>query len=171
MSGTLCDVRQSARDAHLDPALVVALVAQESSGDPWAYNPEPRYRYFWNVRTQSPFRRLTAEEIEREVPPVDFPTIAGDRDQEWWAQQASWGLLQIMGAVARETGFTGRYLTELCDPVLNLTLGCRLLHQLMLWAHGETWQAVAAYNGGRGGWQRAGPQRYTAEVRQRMVLV
>src|SRR5690348_13997974 len=102
--------------SRLDPALIIAIIWQESAGLQWAYRPEPRYRWFWDVKADKPFRQPTADEIESEVAPADFPSLSGNRNQEWWAQQASWGLMQIMGAAAREQNFKGLYLTELCDP-------------------------------------------------------
>ncbi|MEM4655267.1 MAG: lytic transglycosylase domain-containing protein [Thermosphaera sp.] len=141
---------ESAARHGLPTWLVRAIVSVESGGNPWAWNPEPAYRYLWDVRAQKPFRRLTHIEATVKTPPPDFPAIAGDRDQEWWAQQASWGLMQVMGAVARELGFTGPYLTELCDPLLNLELGClhlSLLRDRYLARWG--WPGViAAYNAG-----------------------
>src|SRR5688572_9407095 len=99
---------QSAAEEHaLDPELLEAQVFVESGDNAHAWNPEPAYRYLWDVRQGRPFRPLTPAERQSEVPPADFPTLAGDRDQEWWAQQASWGLLQVLGAVAREDGFRG----------------------------------------------------------------
>jgi hypothetical protein len=98
-------IEEAARTSGLNVDFVTAIVLVESAGDPFAWNPEPRYRALWNVRTKAPFRALTDAEIASEVPPVDFPYLLGGRDQEWWAQQASWGLMQIMGAVAREEGF------------------------------------------------------------------
>ena len=38
--------------------------------------------------------------------------------------------MQIMGAVARERGFRG-WLTELCDPAVNLEWGCRHLRWMV----------------------------------------
>src|SRR3990167_4673122 len=112
-------VDRIARAEGLDPALVRAVIAQESGWNPYAWNPEPRWRYFWNVETGSPFRPVRTVEIANAFPPKDFPCLKGDRDQEWWAQQASWGLMQIMGAVAREQGFRGPYLPELCAPAIK----------------------------------------------------
>jgi soluble lytic murein transglycosylase-like protein len=140
-----------AESYELDPQLVLGLVDVESSGDRWAWNPEPRYRYFWNVRANLPFRSVSAAEIATEIPPSDFPSLAGDRDQEWWAQQASWGLMQIMGATARENGFSGRYLTQLCEIDLNLRIGCTILKNLKGWSKGDMARMLAAYNGGRRG--------------------
>jgi soluble lytic murein transglycosylase-like protein len=154
----------TARAHGLDPNLVEAVVLQESSAIPWAWNPEPHYRYLWNVRTQRPFRSLTFAERAMEVPPSDFPCLAGDRDQEWWAQQASWGLMQIMGAVAREHGFGGDYLAQLCDPDVNIPIGCSLLASLLAWSGGDVRKALAGYNGGRGGFDALAPQRYASKV-------
>mgnify|MGYP001612763460 CR=1 FL=1 len=150
----------------LDPTLIAALVLIESGGDTYAWNPEPKYRYFWNVKRNEPFRPVTWSEVNSKTPPPDFPTLAGDRDQEWWAQQASWGLMQVMGAVAREKGFTGPYLTALLEPTRGLEFGCRVLAGLMAWSKGNVEQALAAFNGGKGG-NAAPPYRnaaYAAKV-------
>ena len=145
------EIARAATSQGLDPRVVAALIRVESGGNRWAWNPEPAYRYVWNVVTQRPFRALTPEEAARKTPPADFPVLAGDRDQEWWGQQASWGLMQVMGALARERGFRGLYLTELTDPALNLSIGCAHLAGLMRWAEGDLVQALAAYNGGKVG--------------------
>lgn len=153
------------------PNLVEAIVLQESGGDPFAWNPEPPYRYLWNVHTRQPFRALTYAERASEVPPPDFPSFAGDRDQEWWAQQASWGLLQVMGALARELGFAGGYLPQLTDPDLNLRLGCLQIATLLAWSKGDVRQACAAYNGGRGNYLSAAAQQYASHVLARLASV
>lgn len=145
------DILRTAATFNLDPDLIAAQIQVESAGCEYAWNPEPAYKYLWDVKKKKPFRQLTYPEILSEVPPIDFPTLAGDRDQEWWAQQSSWGLMQVLGAVARELGFSAPYLTELCDPVANLSIGCTKLAQLMDWAKGNRIQALAAYNGGKGG--------------------
>lgn len=63
----------------------------------------------------------------------------------------SWGLFQVMGQVARERGFGGKFLPKLCDPETN----ARIARKHLLWGkqRGDgTWdQALAAYNGGLGG--------------------
>jgi hypothetical protein len=138
-------VKAHALHFGLEPALVAAFVMQESGGKPDAWNPEPRYQWFWDVRQQKPFRKVTQAEITSKFPPADFPCLAGDRDQEWWGQQASWGLLQLMGAAARETGCRLEYLTGLCDPTEGLKWGCQWLARLVnRFAAG----AVSAYNAG-----------------------
>ncbi len=143
-------LQQTAARHGLSPLLVSAVVQVESEGNPYAWNPEPHYRWFWDVRRNAPFRTLTQAEIENETPPRDFPTLAGDRDQEWWAQQASWGLMQVMGAVARELGYNRKYLTQLIDAEDSLEYGCRKLLQLKgRFFEGRGWPGViAAYNAG-----------------------
>lgn len=143
-------IEASASRHSLSVALVSAIVTVESGGNTWAWNPEPPYRYFWDVRRSQPFRRVTAAENASEKPPADFRALAGDADNEWWAQAASWGLMQVMGGVARERGYRGAYLSALCDAETGLEYGC--LHLLwmrrrFLVRHG--WNGViAAYNAG-----------------------
>lgn len=159
-------MREAARSYSLDPLLVRALVQIESGGDPYAWNPEPPYRYFWDVKKRQPFRLVTDIEVRSKFPPADFPCLAGDCDQEWWGQQVSWGLMQVMGAVARERGFRGPYLPELSAVAPNLTYGCGHLTALLAWARNDEEQALAAYNGGRLG-NRVRPFRnaaYAAKV-------
>lgn len=145
------EITAAATVNRLDPLIVGGLVSTESQFNPWAWNPEPAYRYLWNERTNKPFRVMTPAERASEFPPSDFKPLLGDADQEWWAQQASWGLMQVMGSLARELGYTGPYLPMLCDPATNLQYGCRQLGALFTWAAGDANKALAAYNGGKGG--------------------
>lgn len=147
----------------LDPLIVKSLVLVESGGYTWAWNPEPRYRYLWDVKRDAAFRRLTEAEIASKTPPEGFYAVQGDRDQEFWAQQASWGLMQVMGAVAREMGFKGPYLPQLCEPSVGVEIGCLYLARLLKWANGNIAQALAAYNGGFEG-NRVEPFRNQAYV-------
>lgn len=134
----------------LDELTVLALVAQESSGRPGAWNPEPKYRWFVDCTTGEPFREVTDEEVASEVPPDDFPRPPGlDRDAEWWGQQASWGLMQVMGAVARERGFDRPDLPDLTQPVVGVTYGVRQLVWLRRRVD-STEDMLATYNGGLG---------------------
>jgi len=149
---------------ELTPELMLALIWQESTGNKWAWNPEPRYRWFWDVRGRRPFRAVTAAEISSEVPPWDFPFLAGDRDQEWWAQQASWGLCQVMGAVGRERGFNGSYLTALLEPETSVRIGALHLQKLIDREGGDVAAGLLRYNGG-------GNARYAVEVLEKLAAV
>jgi hypothetical protein len=157
-------IRDAAITAGLLPHYVEAIVTIESQGDPWQWKPEPRYHFLWNVRTKAPFRHLTDAESASELAPTDFPCLAGSREQEWWAQQASWGLLQLMGAVAREAGFAGSFLPAILDVQTNLAVGCRVIRSRVLWAHGDLAKAAAAYNAGPGGWKSDAGQIYAGKV-------
>jgi soluble lytic murein transglycosylase-like protein len=158
-------IESTAAKHGLDVNLVEAVVLTESGGNPFAWNPEPRYRYLVDVRTMRPFRPMTEAEVFAKTPPADFKALAGDPDQEWWGQQASWGLMQVMGALAREQGFRAHYLPELTDPMTGLHFGCKHLAGLLAWTKGNTDQAIAAYNAGRGGWRSEAGQRYVTKVK------
>lgn len=146
--GTIASHIVAVATRHAIPiSLLAAICAKESSFNPWAWNPEPAYRYLWDNARRAPFRALTTAERVSETPPADFTAAAGDKDQEWWGQQASWGLAQVMGAVAREHGFKGGYFPELCDPEVGLEYACRLLAKLL--ARYELPEALSAYNAGR----------------------
>lgn len=155
--------RRKLKDLH--PNLVLAVIWQESSGNPWAWNPEGPWKYFWNVKTSANFRKVTDAERASENPPADFPTLIGDPDQEWWAQQASWGLMQVMGAVARERGFRGVYLPEIYDPATNIEIG---IQHLWIWGfkrgHVSTQEGLLRYNGG-------GNPNYAKEVLAKRFLI
>jgi hypothetical protein len=157
-------IEQVAPSHGLDPDLVEALVLTESAGNPWAWNPEPRYRYLVHARTRRPWP-LTAHEAASKFPPPGFPALAGDPDNEWWGQQASWGLMQVMGAVAREQGYAEPYLPALCDVMTNLQIGCRHLAGHLAWANGDIDKALRAYNGGRGGVNSPATAPYPGKVR------
>ena len=137
---------------HLPPALILAMVEVESGWDPWAIRPEPAWQYYWNVRDNVPYR-LPGGYRDSEYPPQDFPELTGRVGpvHEWWAQAMSWGLMQIMGAVARERGFRQPYLSALLNPATNIEWGCKVLASHLPWAGGYLPAAVAAYNGGRAG--------------------
>ncbi len=165
LHGTLYQIVLDAAARYaLDPLLVESVVHVESGGNPWAWNPEPKYRYFWNVATRRPFRPVTAAELDAKTPPRDFPCLAGDRDQEWWGQQASWGLMQVMGAVAREKGYAAAYLPALCDPAQGVDVGAAVLAGHLKWAAGDLEKGLMAYNGGRGTALRRGNPEYPAKV-------
>ncbi len=150
----------------VDTRLVLAIISQESDGDKTAWNPEPRYPWLWDVRQDKPFRKLTDAEYASKEPPGDFPYLAGDRDQEWWGQQASWGLMQVMGAAAREQHFRGKYLPELVsDPYLDLEFGIKhLWNYAFQKGNRSTVDALNRWNGG-------GNPKYAAEVLNKRELI
>jgi soluble lytic murein transglycosylase-like protein len=120
----------------LPPPLVEAIVRAESGGNTWAIRYEPKfYDRYIDGKTWQP------------SPGASFAT-------EQRSLAFSWGLMQVMGSTARSEGFTGTFLSELCDPAVGLDIGCRHLSTLdrrFPVIQEYTWYDVcAAYNGGAG---------------------
>jgi soluble lytic murein transglycosylase-like protein len=106
----------------LDPAIVCAVVEQESSWNPWAIRYEPEF-------------------FARYLETMSLPAT------EMRARAFSFGLMQCMGQVARELGFAGASLAQLCDPDIGLDVGCRKLAACFkAWTTPEV--ALLCYNGG-----------------------
>jgi hypothetical protein len=111
----------------LDFWTLVSQIEKESSGNPLALRLEPTYRWFYPRGS-----RPTGEEFE--------------------FQRTSWGLLQIMGATARELGYTVAAQKWPASPLRDdwataLDLGCRYLTR-QLRRYGNIRDALSAYNAG-----------------------
>lgn len=139
----------------LDLALVLAIAEHESSFRVAAINPEQVWRYFWDVRADKPFRKLTAAELASEFPPADFTSMPNvPRDAEWWMQQCGLGVMQVQGGTARELGCKADFLTELCaDPVMAVDLGCRYLAKKVA-RYSRIEEQISSYNAGIPTWQK-----------------
>src|SRR5258707_9615599 len=94
--------RKAATVQSLDPALVCAVVEQESAWNPWAMRYEPAFfsKYVASLYTNN---KIAATEA--------------------YSRGFSWGLMQVMGQVAREAGFDALFLSALCDPEQGLAVG------------------------------------------------
>lgn len=112
--------------------LICAVVEQESNWNPWATRPEEGFYYRYVV----PLGLTWGVSIQRSI---------------------SYGLLQLMGQVAREFGFTGEFLTELCNPDVGLDYGCKKLKKCLDDAGGDETKALLRWNGG-------GAPGYAAQV-------
>ena len=143
--GCRLKVSLAARRFGLDPVLAAAIVMQESNGWSDAFRPEPGWKWFWDVKNNKPFRRLYQSEVGALHAPEDFHSLMGTSDQEWLLQRSNFGLMQIMGAVARELGFKAPYLSALFDPFEGLQWGCMKLGQLTSQCAAG---AISAYNCG-----------------------
>jgi soluble lytic murein transglycosylase-like protein len=119
--------RKTAAAQSLDPALVCAVVEQESAWNPWAMRYEPAFftKYVASLYTNN---KITASEA--------------------YARGFSWGLMQVMGQVAREFGFDALFLSALCDPEQGLAVGCKILHKKFDAMAGDATRALLAWNGG-----------------------
>ncbi len=125
----------------LDPALVCAVVEQESGWNPWAIRYEPAFfsKYVSPLYTNN---QISASEA--------------------YARGISWGLMQVMGQVAREAGFDALFLSALCDPEQGISMGCKVLAKKFEKEKGDVGKALLAYNGG-------GDSTYAAKVLARRV--
>ena len=119
--------RKAAEARALDPGLVCAVIEQESAWNPWAMRYEPAFftKYVAPLYTNN---KITATEA--------------------YARGFSWGLMQVMGQVARESGFDAQFLSALCDPEQALAVGCKVLRKKFDAACGDTTRALLAWNGG-----------------------
>jgi len=119
--------RHAAETRALDPGLVCAVIEQESAWNPWAMRYEPAFftKYVAPLYTNN---KITATEA--------------------YARGFSWGLMQVMGQVARESGFDAQFLSALCDPEQALAVGCKVLRKKFDAACGDTTRALLAWNGG-----------------------
>ncbi|MBK8184877.1 MAG: transglycosylase SLT domain-containing protein [Candidatus Competibacteraceae bacterium] len=123
---------EAASRYNLPTALVLAIIQAESGGDPWAIRYEPAFfkRYIEGARI------------------VVFGAVS--HDTERMARATSWGLMQVMGQVARERGFQGAFLSSLCDPAMGIKWGCHHLDSLRIRFFDKYgWPGVvAAFNAG-----------------------
>ena len=120
--------RHAAARWQLYPALVCAVCEQESSWNPWAIRYE---RGFWEKYVEPLWLKAAIKSLT-----------------EAQARSFSWGLMQLMGQVAREHGFQGTSLAELCDPAVGLEIGCRVLSGKLAAAEGNVTRALLLWNGG-----------------------
>lgn len=125
-------INESADRFDLCRELVRAVVKVESGGNTWLNRYEPHWRYHLDPPGWA--KRLTRDGMTT--------TMVTERVN----QSTSWGLMQVMGTVARELGFTGP-LPQLADPEIGLHFGCMKLRELID-RHKSDEVALAAYNAG-----------------------
>lgn len=125
----LRQINKKADEFNLDRALVAAIVKVESAGQARSMRFEPGWQY----------------------PPVNHRAFASNlgitEQTEAVLQKCSFGLMQVMGAVARELGFTG-HLIDLCEPETGLHYGCMKLKKLFERYGSYEPDVIAGYNAG-----------------------
>ena len=104
-------IKESCRRFGLDYALVNALIATESGFNPCVIRYEQDYKYLFKI-----------EECRR--------LIGCSLDTMINMQKCSWGLGQIIGAVAYEMGLQN-WATKLLDPELNIHFVCEYLQNII----------------------------------------
>ena len=63
---------------------------------------------------------------------------------EAYTRAMSWGVMQVMGQVAREFGFKEASLSELCDPATGIEFGCHILAARLARAEGDVPRRAAS---------------------------
>lgn len=124
-------VLELARDAairhQLDPNWVFAIIQTESAGLPAAMRYETSWKYLTRPDFYAHRLKITLE-------------------TETQLQKFSYGLMQVMGSVAREYGYADS-LALLVEPFRALEYGCRHLKNFRRrYPLGRDW--IAAYNAG-----------------------
>lgn len=144
-------IRITCIDFGLDPYLIAGIVLQESNGDNYAIRHEPAFKYRFKVSQSSKKNGIT------------FST-------ESMLQGCSIGLMQVMGCVARELGFTENLL-RLTDPVTGIKIGCQKLAQLSK-KYKKQDEIIASYNAGSPSFNSEGyfiNQKYVDEVFEKIA--
>jgi len=112
---------------ELNPLILEAMIMIESGQEKWATRYESRWIWF--------------------LTPIKYARLRGVTTKtERIHQSTSWGLMQVMGTVARELGFKGN-LPELCQPDIGVKYGAIKLSDL-LDRYKALPLALAAYNAG-----------------------
>jgi hypothetical protein len=114
----------------MDPLLIYSVILQESGGNTWRTRFEPNYY-----------------ENNKSLLPLSYSSKLGiSVESEKVSQSTSWGLMQVMGVVAREMGYAD-LLTKLLIPDEGIAWGCQKLARLIA-IHKEPDLALSAYNHG-----------------------
>jgi soluble lytic murein transglycosylase-like protein len=118
---------QKAEKYGLESALICSLVEQESNWNVFAVRYEPGF-----------YAKYIVPSLE----------VGHFGPTEGMCRATSWGLMQTMGQTAREMGFGGPFLSELCDPEIGLDIGCKYLSVLYSKTGNNTRDALLRWNGG-----------------------
>lgn len=111
----------------LDPKLAQSIAQIESSFNPMCMRFEPNWMYYY-------------------MPLVYSKNLGVTLATERTLQQISYGLMQVMGSVARELGFEEE-LIKLCDPDLGAQYGCMKLVDIKK-KYSDEQDIISAYNAG-----------------------
>ena len=121
-------IKQIAKENAVNPALLAAIIYQESAGNLYAMRYEPRWTSFKDTFLYSKLNKIT-EATETQL------------------QSFSYGLCQIMGSVFREKlGFVDE-LPKVLDVDFNIQSGAKILH-LLTTQYPYLEDAISAYNQG-----------------------
>lgn len=118
-------IQQNAILQDLKPEWIKAIIVIESSGNTYAMRFEPLFYDSIKARYKGKYN-----------------------DTEIISRAISWGLMQVMGEVARELGYGGRFLSGLFVPEVGVKYGCMKFKKQLERYQGDLAKAAAAYNAG-----------------------
>ena len=121
------EIEDASDESGIPENVIAAIILTESAGDRFACRFEKDYRWTYKTKELAQDARIT-------------------ETTELMLQMTSFGLMQIMGAVARELGLKGSIL-QLTDIKTNLKFACLLLKRLAK-KYKERSDVFAAYNAG-----------------------
>lgn len=111
----------------LDPVLMLSILITESGGRPKSARFEANYYYYFRERELARLNKISV-------------------DTEVSMQKTSWGLMQVMGGVAREMGFN-EFLPDLCDIKTGIKYGLIYFKRRCL-KYPYVNDQIASYNAG-----------------------
>jgi soluble lytic murein transglycosylase-like protein len=124
-------VAHYAVENNVEQALVHAIIQTESAGNPWSIRYEPNMKW------------VSLEDAGRFAKDLHISL-----DTELMCQRTSWGLMQVMGVVARELDWSEE-LTKLLEPEIRIMYGCKQLRRIKEWNKSYSFDdVIAAYNAG-----------------------
>jgi len=148
-------IRKISLQQGISAQLVHALVCQESNGNPYAVRFEPGYYKHKIVESQS----IIFSNKHKGIPTAETEKVM---------RSTSFGLMQIMGQVAREHGYLPQFLTQLLIPEENLELGVSILKKWLKKLHGNEDHLILAWNRGPGCAAPVGDEPYLLSVKEFM---
>jgi len=129
------NLEKTCESLGLDLEVMASMIWQESGGNPYAMRYEPGF-----------YAKYLAPHTETTLPAYtkrNIPTF----NTELRLRAFSFGLMQIMGQTARETGFQSPFLSTLFLPEINIVWGCRYFKKLLDSKKNDYPSAIARYNG------------------------
>ena len=144
-------INEIARKHGLNPELVAAIIITESAFETEAVRYESRWSYHLEVDKYAKALNISYQ-------------------TEFHLQKFSYGLMQVMGSVARECQYTGSLL-KLCRPDLGVEYGCIHFAKYMR-RYNDIKKSLSAYNGGPGAIKSDGTfsnEKYVSKVMTRYM--
>ena len=120
-------IEEVSQEQNVPAAILAAIVQTESGANRHGIRFESQYKYLFKTKENAQENRITEA-------------------TETVMQMTSFGLTQVMGAVARELGLKGT-IFQLLEPEVNLTY-CALLLKRLAKKYTQKDDLIAAYNAG-----------------------